>query len=644
MAGASSPGPIQRLEALYTGSEAPFRLLAESLPQSVWVRHGDGTLEFINQQGLDYLGLSFDEAASRRLPEEAMHPDDQPQMTGMWTHALAGGEGFELAARLRRHDGLYRWSLIRVHAIRNEHGRAIRWMGTSTDIHDIKENDERNTFLLGLSTELAGISDPQELVCTAMVRLRDRLQVSRVTLAETYDSEAILLSQYEGGESRIEVSSLPLESFHRLAAESGQGLVTALADTCTDHRSAPLYAAWYEPQGIGAIVSAPLMRGGALVALLSVVSRTPRQWTPSEVELVKRVADIVWPAFEKARADRALVVSEERLRLAQGIARIAAWEWDPAANHCFFSPESDELFGLTPGPPHLFEHVVRRVDPRDADMFRQAIDSCRQGGSTDIEHRYLHPSRGLRWIHTKAGLVSQGGRQCIVGISLDITERKLAEGALREVNQRKDEFLAMLAHELRNPLAPIRNAAQILRMHARGNSRLEWARSVIERQARHLTRLVDDLLDVSRIVRGQIVLEKSAVDLSEVVNHAIETSRPLIRERKHQLEAQLPAEPVRVQGDLTRLAQVLANLLINAAKYTNEGGHIYLHAAKEGDTAVLRVRDSGMGISPTLLPHIFELFTQGERTLDRAQGGLGIGLTLVKRIIEMHGGTVRACF
>jgi CheY-like chemotaxis protein len=201
----------------------------------------------------------------------------------------------------------------------------------------------------------------------------------------------------------------------------------------------------------------------------------------------------------------------------------------------------------------------------------------------------------------------------------------------------------MLAHELRNPLAPISNAAQILRIHAREKPELDWARGVIERQARHLTRLVDDLLDVSRIVRGQISLERGPVELAEIVRHAVETSRPIIRARRHRLEVKLPSQPVRLDADMTRLSQVIANLLINAAKYTNERGNIWLEATLESKRQVaIRVRDNGVGIAPALLPYVFDLFTQGERTPDRIQGGLGIGLTLVKRIVEMHGGEVQA--
>jgi CheY-like chemotaxis protein len=165
---------------------------------------------------------------------------------------------------------------------------------------------------------------------------------------------------------------------------------------------------------------------------------------------------------------------------------------------------------------------------------------------------------------------------------------------------------------------------------------------VIERQTSHLVRLVDDLLDVSRMVRGQILLQKRPVDLAEVVQHAVETSRPLIRLRKHLLTVQLPEQPVRLEADLTRLSQVISNLLNNAAKYTDEGGQIRLDASVSSDMVTIRVRDTGLGVDPDLLPHVFDLFTQADRTPDRSEGGLGIGLTLVKRLVEMHGGAVEA--
>jgi signal transduction histidine kinase/DNA-binding response OmpR family regulator len=213
---------------------------------------------------------------------------------------------------------------------------------------------------------------------------------------------------------------------------------------------------------------------------------------------------------------------------------------------------------------------------------------------------------------------------------------------VQENNRRKNEFLAMLAHELRNPLAPIRNAVEILRMLDIPDPNLQWANDIITRQVEQLVRVVDDLLDISRVTGGKIQLRKEPVDVAVAVGRAVETSRPLIDARRHELTVSLPPEPLHVNADLVRLAQVLANLLNNAAKYTEEGGRIALEVARAGDEAVFRVRDNGIGISPEIIASVFDLFTQVDRSLDRSQGGLGIGLTLVRQLIELHGGSVQA--
>jgi PAS domain S-box-containing protein len=237
----------------------------------------------------------------------------------------------------------------------------------------------------------------------------------------------------------------------------------------------------------------------------------------------------------------------------------------------------------------------------------------------------------------------------VVGISRDITDRKQLEGQLcqrldelAERDRRKDEFLAMLAHELRNPLAPIQNAVQVMRQADQDEPRLHWAKDVIARQVQQLAHLVDDLLDVSRITRGKISLRTERVELAAVVDRAVEISRPLIDARKHALHVVLPPMALCLSADPTRLAQVLANLLNNAAKYTAEGGFIWLTAAAEPAAVTVRVRDTGMGIPVELLPRLFQPFAQADRALDRAQGGLGIGLTLVKSLVELHGGSVSA--
>ncbi|MGQ0546470.1 MAG: response regulator [Betaproteobacteria bacterium] len=224
----------------------------------------------------------------------------------------------------------------------------------------------------------------------------------------------------------------------------------------------------------------------------------------------------------------------------------------------------------------------------------------------------------------------------------EIARSRQAEAELQDANRRKDEFLAMLSHELRNPLAPIRNAVEVIRRLAPAEPRLTMARDVVDRQVTLLARLVDELLDVSRISEGKIALKKESLDLARVVANGVDTARPLIDAKRQKLSVDLPAGPVWVSGDAERLAQVIANLLNNAAKYTQEGGRIELAAAASAGEAAVTVRDNGQGIDPKLLPRVFDLFVQGERSLDRAQGGLGIGLTLVRRLAELHQGRVEA--
>lgn len=223
-----------------------------------------------------------------------------------------------------------------------------------------------------------------------------------------------------------------------------------------------------------------------------------------------------------------------------------------------------------------------------------------------------------------------------------VLQHKRAEHSLREDEKRKDEFLATLGHELRNPLAPIRNSLEIMRRAGGNPQMLEQARSVMERQIQQMVRLVDDLLDVSRITRDKLQLRQDAIELAEVVESAVETSRPLIEASGHELVVALPPRSILLIGDQTRLAQVFSNLLNNAAKYMEAGGRIWLTAERQGSEVVVSVKDAGAGIPADMLPKIFEMFTQVDQSQDRSQGGLGIGLTLVKRLVGLHGGTVEA--
>jgi PAS domain S-box-containing protein len=258
-------------------------------------------------------------------------------------------------------------------------------------------------------------------------------------------------------------------------------------------------------------------------------------------------------------------------------------------------------------------------------------------------------TRAGRWLHVtvdpiKAPQGALRGALCIVS---DVTDRRRMEEELRRraeelaaADRRKDEFLAMLAHELRNPLAPILNCLGLMRQELPEAPDLRLSVEIAQRQVRHMARLLDDLLDVSRITQGKIQLQRGPVDFSAVVAHAVETSTPLVEAKGHRLAVRLPPEPAHVLGDATRLEQVVSNLLNNAAKYTEPGGAITLSAAHEGDELVVRVSDTGIGLSPEMIGRVFDLFAQADVSLDRTQGGLGIGLTLVRTLVELHGGSV----
>jgi two-component system CheB/CheR fusion protein len=279
--------------------------------------------------------------------------------------------------------------------------------------------------------------------------------------------------------------------------------------------------------------------------------------------------------------------------------------------------------------------------PRALEDWKTAL---RTDVAYDIDVRMRRWDGEYRWFRVLGSPIKDAVGTTLrwAGTCSDIHQQRLLLEALIDADRRKDEFLATLAHELRNPLAPLRNAVQILQLKGPEIRELQWASDIIHRQTQHLTRLIDDLMDVSRISRGRIELKREHVPLEEVVLAAIETSRPLIEESGHELTVTLPSRPVVVDADLTRLAQVFLNLLNNAAKYTERAGRIDLRAEQHGSEVVVSVTDTGIGIPPDNLPSIFEMFSQLEGALSRSQGGLGIGLFLVRRLVQMHGGTIEA--
>jgi PAS domain S-box-containing protein len=350
---------------------------------------------------------------------------------------------------------------------------------------------------------------------------------------------------------------------------------------------------------------------------------------------------------EQKRVEHALRHSEERFRLATEALRGLVYDWDIAAGTVERSAGLLDLVGYTPeetpaDPLWLWE----RVHPEDRERGRHRFDVATAGRAAafDGEYRVRHKDGRYVWVWDHGRLIydAEGRPTRLVGCVISIDEQKRLQQALQQADRQKDRFLATLAHELRNPLAPIRNAIGVLKALGPATPELDWGRDVVDRQVQHMARLLDDLLDLSRITQDKLRLRKERLELRRVVETALETTLPFIEESGHELDLQLPDEPMPVDADPVRLSQVFANLLNNAAKYTDRGGRISLRAERREASVVVSVKDTGIGISPEALPTLFEMFSQATPTLERARGGLGIGLSLVRGVVELHGGRVRA--
>ena len=346
-------------------------------------------------------------------------------------------------------------------------------------------------------------------------------------------------------------------------------------------------------------------------------------------------------------AEAALSASEERFRqMAETIGDVF-WIYDTSAKAAAYVSPAYLKVWRRPIPlgADVAHDWLQAIHPDDRGRVERQFLLSLDTGVYNEEFRLLHPDGSITWIHDRGfPILDAAGAICrLAGVAHDVTARKRSEQLLLDADRRKDEFLAMLAHELRNPLAPIRNAVELLRLQKPAGSDIPVkAREIIARQVDHMSRLVDELLDVSRITHGKVSLLKEAVTLAAVVRTASEAVRPLIDSRMHRFETFLPAEDIWLFADTVRLSQVLGNLLNNAVKYTPPHGQIVLSATVEGDRVSISVRDNGAGIDPSTLPHVFDLFMQADPSLDRSQGGLGVGLSLAQSLARMHGGSIRA--
>lgn len=344
-------------------------------------------------------------------------------------------------------------------------------------------------------------------------------------------------------------------------------------------------------------------------------------------------------------ATDALLESESRLRVALDAAEMGTWLWRIPGDQQILDDSLRRLMGLQADEAvSTLDEFLKAVHPEDSGPVKAEFERCvRDGGRFNVEFRVRWSDGTMHWLRDQGKMFYDGAGNPLfmTGACVDITVRKHDEEQLREADARKDQFLALLAHELRNPLAPLRNGLQVMRI-ADDDKTIADMRDVMERQLGHMVRLIDDLLDVSRLNENKLHLQRAQIPLAEVIRNSIEGARPAIQGAGHKLSVALPDEQVYVDADLTRLAQVFSNLLTNSAKYTERGGHIWIAAQTREGAVEVSVRDDGLGIPAEAISHIFDMFSQVDRSIERSTGGLGIGLALVKGIVEMHGGTVRA--
>jgi PAS domain S-box-containing protein len=601
-------------------SDAEGRALANALPQIIWTCDAQGRLEWVNARWTELTGLSVEESLHKGALV-AVHPDDHAHLQERFGQAIAAGAPCELEYRIRNREGAYRFHFCRVVPMRDAGGAVVRWIAAAFDMHErrladeaLRQSERRFEMVFDHNPQPAAITRlgdgkfidvndaflkmsgyaREDVVGKTTVELRfisgDRRRDELMTsLKETGRAELNLLFPVkEGPPRKVKVVSSPIDF-------GGEACLVNVAEDVTDRLAAEEALRESEAQARA--------RADELAALMDAVPA------------------LVWISRDPdCREVHGNHMAREILRLAEG-ANMSKTALDPTPSSHF------KVFtdGVELPPTELpLQRAARGVEVRSY---------------TDEVHfddgQVVHLYGSAVPLRDPNG-VPRGS----IGAFVDVTRLKQAEAALLEADRRKDEFLALLSHELRNPLAPILSAAQLIELQ--GDVATPHEREVIVRQTKHLARLVDDLLDVSSVSRGKVKLLRRVLELSTVVTKAVEGAMALVRQREHQLHLGVPSEGLLVDADEVRLTQVIGNLLTNAARYTQPGGRIEVAAAREGEEIVLSVRDNGTGIEAALLPHLFEMFVQGPRGSDRAQGGLGLGLALARTLTALHGGTLSA--
>ncbi|MFC0250307.1 hybrid sensor histidine kinase/response regulator [Massilia consociata] len=503
----------------------------------------------------------------------------------------------------------------------------------------MKQVERQQAFQLALADRLRPLMAVEDIIGEASALLGETLGLARVAFAELRSATGpatVRRDWCRPGIASIAGLNSPLEAFGPAVAQqlrSGGDVV--IGDVGQDERTREIRAN-YEAVSVRAHVTLPLVKAGELRIILGMHSDTPRAWTQDEVRMAREMAERTWAAVEAAGAQAELRAERDQSQyifdtMAEGFALVDR-DWTITRMNAnglelIRRPASDVV-----GRNH-WEAFPESVGTGIERIGRRAME---EGVAGSVEYAYPLAGAEPVWMEVRVYPALNG----LAIFFRDITARHRAQEQLRLEAQRKDEFLAMLAHELRNPLAPIGAAAELLAMDKLDADGVRRTSAIVARQVGHMTSLINDLLDVSRVTRGLVALESGAVDIKATVADAVEQVRPLVEARRHRLELHLAPEHALVQGDRKRLVQVLANLLNNAAKYTPDGGRIVLQMEAGTDSVLLCVADNGIGMTPEVQAGVFDLFTQAQRTSDRTQGGLGIGLALVKSLVELHRGEV----
>jgi PAS domain S-box-containing protein len=580
-------------------------------------------------------------------------PELHDQERDILERIRGGGRVEHLDVERLRKDGTRVDISVTISPVYDRHGHIIGASKTARDITDrraweqgLVRSEEAQRLLVGIHDATRGLEDPAIVMREIVTRVGLHFDVTRCAYGEV-DPERDQINITRGYTRHLPTVAgrYPLDVFGPLMiGELKAGRTAIIADLRTDPLTdTPAAHDTYARMQIESMVCVPLVRGGRLIGVLVMCDSRPRQWDEDDARLLEQVAERTLFAVESARAAHALREHRDVMQLAMRTARMGAWTRDLMLDTVWWSPEFAEILGFAPDDTdysreRLLTQIHEDDRPRLAATIEEAL-AVRKDYA--VEFAFQHARTGeWRWMEARgrAEYGASGAPTKLYGLAMDITERRRSVEALQEADRRKDEFLATLAHELRNPLAPISSGLHILRSAA-DPSQAATALEIMDRQVAHMVRLVDDLLDVARITTGKVEVRCEPIDLAAAINDAVETSGPLVDGR---VTVTPPSVPVYVNADRTRLAQVFANLLNNSAKYSEPGQPIAIAFGREDDAAVVRVRDAGMGIHPDMLPSVFEMFRQADRTGGRSPGGLGIGLSLVKRIVELHGGTVTA--